>query len=236
MNTFQGVLIERIRRTATVESFRFKLAENLSFEPGQFLKLVFDQNDLNNKKLNKYLSFSASPEKDYIEVTKRLSESDFSNALKALNPGHRVMIQGPMGNCVFKDNYPKIGFLVGGIGITPVISIIEYIIERKISTDIVLVYSNRNYGEIAFRQELDSWQKKLASFNIVYTLTDCLPEENVCIHGQIDKELIQARVKDLTDRRLFIYGPPVMVEAMKKICIECGCVQELIKAENFVGY
>ena len=231
-----GVLIERIKRTATVESFRFKLDEKLDFEPGQFLKVIFDKDVINNKTLNKYLSFSCSPLKDYIEFTKRLSASDFSNKLKALKPDDRVMFQGPMGYCVFKDNYAKIGFLVGGIGITPVVSIIEYIVERKINTDIILMYSNRYYGEIAFRQELDNWQKEHNALNIIYTLTDCLSEDHICIHGQINKELIQEHVKDITVRRQFIYGPPVMVEAMKQMCDDSGCVKELVLAENFVGY
>jgi glycine betaine catabolism B len=236
MKLLQAVFTARIKRTSTVESFRFQLEEKLDFEPGQFLKIIFDQNDLNNKKLNKYLSFSASPEKDYVEVTKRLSESDFSNLLKSLNPGDKIMIQGPMGNCVFKDDYAKIGFLVGGIGITPVISIFEYIVSRKLNTDIILMYSNRQESEIAFRPELDNWKKALSSLNIVYTLTDCLPEDQVCIHGQIDGKLIQERIKDIKLRRLFIYGPPAMVAAMKKICIDCGSSQDLILAENFIGY
>ncbi len=236
MKSFFGVLIERIARTSTVESFRFKLEEEIDFEPGQFLKVIFDQKDINSKNLNKYLSFSSSPLNDYIEVTKRLRDSDFSSALKSLKPGDKVMFQGPMGNCVFKDSYEKIGFLVGGIGITPIISIIEYIVQKKINTDIVLMYSNRHHGEIAFRVELDKWQKEHTSLNIVYTLTDCLPEDHICIHGQIDKNLMQKNVTDMEQRRFFIFGPPPMVEAMKKMCDDAGCIKELILAENFVGY
>ncbi|MBU1043987.1 MAG: FAD-dependent oxidoreductase [Candidatus Omnitrophica bacterium] len=236
MKSFYAVLSERIVRTSTIESFRFKLEAKIDFEPGQFLKLIFDQADINNKTLNKYLSFSSSPLNDYIEVTKRLSESDFSSSLKALKPGDKLMFQGPMGNCVFKQSYEKIGFLIGGIGITPVISIIEYIAQKKLNTDIVLMYSNRHHGEIAFRQELDNWQKEHKGLNIVYTLTDCLPEDHICIHGQIDQGLLQKHITDMQQRRLFIFGPPVMVEAMKKMCDDSGCVKDLILAENFVGY
>lgn len=236
MKSFYGVLSEKIARTSTVVSFRFIIEEKIDFEPGQFLKVMFDQQMINNKNLNKYLSISSSPLKNYIEVTKRLSESDFSKGLNALKPGDRVMFQGPMGNCVFKDEYAKIGFLVGGIGITPVISIIEYIVEKRINTEIILMYSNRHHAEIAFRQELDNWKKNNGSLNIIYTLTDCLPEDNICIHGQIDKTLMLQNVKDIKSRRMFIYGPPVMVEAMKKVCNEVGCVKELTLSENFVGY
>ncbi|MBU1086155.1 MAG: FAD-dependent oxidoreductase [Candidatus Omnitrophica bacterium] len=236
MKSFYGVLSEKIARTSTVESFRFKLEEKINFEPGQFLKLIFDQKVIDSKTLNKYLSFSSSPLNDYIEVTKRLSDSDFSIALRALKPGDKLMFQGPMGNCVFKDSYEKIGFLIGGIGITPVISIIEYIAQKKLNTDIVLMYSNRHHGEIAFRQELDNWQKEHKGLNIVYILTDCLPKDNICIHGQIDKVLLQKHLTDIQQRKLFIFGPPVMVEAMKKMCDDLGCAKDLILAENFVGY
>ena len=236
MKSFHGVLSERIMRTSTVESFCFKTEEKINFEPGQFLKVIFDQEVLSNKNLNKYLSFSCSPLNDYIEVTKRLSDSDFSSALKALKPGDEVMFQGPMGNCVFKDSYEKIGFLVGGIGITPIISIIEYIAQKKLETDIVLMYSNRHHGEIAFRQELDSWLKEQGAFNIVYTLTDCMPEDNICIHGQIDKILLEKSITDVQQRKLFIFGPPRMVDAMKKMCDDIGCIKDLVLAENFVGY
>ena len=236
MKSFFGILLKRVIRTSTVESFRFKLEEKINFEPGQFLKLIFDQEVLSNKNLNKYLSFSCSPLNDYIEVTKRLGNSDFSMALKALKPGDKVMFQAPMGNCVFKDSYKKIGFLAGGIGITPVISIIEYIIQNNLSTDIVLMYSNRNYKEIAFRQELDKWQKAHRGFNIVHILSDDMHGDQTFIHGRIDKPLFKKNMTDMNQRKVFIFGPPAMVEAMKKMCDDAGCAKELILSENFVGY
>ena len=86
--------------------------------------------------MNKYLSFSSSPTNDYIEVTKRLSDSVFSQKLKALKPSDEVLLKGPSGNCVLKEEYKKIGFLIGGIGITPVISMIEYIVDKKLVINI----------------------------------------------------------------------------------------------------
>ena len=236
MNTFAVELIEKIRRTSSIESFRFKANERIDFLPGQFVRVIFDDEDLQNKQLNKYLSFSSSPANNYIEVTKRLSESAFSSKLRGLQKGESVLIQGPMGNCIYMEEYKKIGFLIGGIGITPVISILEYIFEKKLDTDIILIYSSRNNAEIAFRSELNAWSNANSNLQILYIVTDCLPDDSTCIHGQINREIIGQRVQDLSERKFFVYGPPVMVQAMRDLCLESGCDKNEIIAENFVGY
>jgi ferredoxin-NADP reductase len=40
----------------------------------------------------------------------------------------------------------------------------------------------------------------------------------------------------LSQRTVFIFGPPKMVEAMHNLAIELGCSNEKIKVENFIGY
>ncbi|MCX5657211.1 MAG: FAD-binding oxidoreductase [Candidatus Omnitrophica bacterium] len=125
MDTRKIKLYQRIKRTPTVESFRFIPEEKIDFAPGQFLRLILDKENIVNPELNKYLSFSSSPTKNYIEVTKRISDSQFSQKLKGLQLDDLVLIQGPMGKSVFQEGYRDIGFLIGGIGITPVISIID---------------------------------------------------------------------------------------------------------------
>jgi len=229
-------LIEKITRTPSVLSFRSIPQEKIDFIPGQFLQVIFDKDNPNNKDLNKYLSFSASPSKNYLEFTKRMSESDFSKSLNNLKPGDEVLIKAPFGNCVFKNAYEKIGFLIGGIGITPVISIIEFIVERKLNTDTVLFYSNRTEEEIAFKKELDGWQNENSNINVVHTVTECQPKQKNCIFGRISKDLLLAKDKYIKERIIFIFGPPKMVDAMKSLCLEIGVKEENLKTESFIGY
>ena len=108
--------LESVNRTPTVESFRFVPEEKIDFIPGQFLQVMFDVDNAGNKELNKYLSFSCAPGKDYIEVTKRISESNFSKKLTGLNINDSVLIKAPMGNCVFKEEYKRITAIARYIG------------------------------------------------------------------------------------------------------------------------
>lgn len=229
-------LSARISRSPTVESFRFTADEKINFIPGQFLQVIFDKGNRQNKDLNKYLSFSSSPERNYIEFTKRLSQSDFSQRLRMLKVGDEVLLKAPLGNCVFEENQRKISFLIGGIGITPVISIIEYIIDNNLDTDIFLVYSNRTEEEIAFKPELDHWQSINKNLKIIYTVSECEPKDKTCIFGVINQELLTKRVCDLNERIVFIFGPPKMVEALVNLTGQVGCDRAKIKTENFIGY
>lgn len=236
MAEIKAKLVEKIERTPTVSSFRFFASDKINFIPGQFLQVIFDEDNRSNSDLNKYLSFSCPPDKGYIEVTKRLSESAFSQKLKNLKVGDEVLLKVPLGSCVFKEEYGKIAFLIGGIGITPVISIIGYIADKQLANDVILLYSNRNSQEIAFKAELDAWQAKNSNIKIVYVISEGQPQDKNCIFGCIDKDLVIARVNDYAERVFFIFGPPKMVEAMQDLCLEIGCSKENIKTEKFIGY
>ncbi len=236
MKELRARLTERIKRTDTIESFRFASAAKVDFIAGQFMQVVLDEKERGNKELNKYLSFSSSPLRPYIEFTKRLSGSVFSEKLRSLKTGDEILLKAPLGSCVFKEEYLKIAFLIGGIGITPVISIAEYITEKKIATDAVVFYSNRNEDEIAFKPQLDRWRGQNEKLKVFYTVTDCQPKDASCIYGRINKELLQEKLSDLQERIVFIFGPPKMVEAMSNLCAELGCSKDNIKTESFIGY
>ncbi|MBU1998779.1 MAG: hypothetical protein KKE64_04705, partial [Candidatus Omnitrophica bacterium] len=148
----------------------------------------------------------------------------------------RVLVKAPMGSCVFKDEGKKIAFLIGGIGITPVISIIEYITMNKIKSDVLLLYSNRFEEEIAFKKELDYWQAANPDIKICYLVSDGEPKDKACLHGRIDQGLLKNKASDLAQRTVFIFGPPKMVEAMQGLTQEAGCAKENIRIEKFIGY
>lgn len=236
MNTYKAKLIQMIKRTPTIESFRFLPSEKINFLPGQFLKIIFDETNPKNQLMNKYLSFSSSPVNDYFEVTKRLNGSVFSESLKNLKIGGQILIEAPLGSCFLEAEDKKIVFLTGGIGITPVISILEDVNYKKLDNNIMLFYSNNTEEEIAFKKELDYWKSRNVNLNIFYTITECVPKDENCIFGRIDKELLLDKVKDVNERTFFIFGPPKMVSAMSNLCVELGCDKKSIKTESFVGY
>jgi len=131
MNEFKCRFDCMVERTHNVKSFRFIPVESgFDYLIGQFVTVVFDENDRSNKNLNKMLSLSCCPNKEYIEVTKKISESDFSKRLMSLNQGDEVLFKGPMGKLTISGLGEKNCFLVGGIGITPVFPMIESIVKE----------------------------------------------------------------------------------------------------------
>ena len=170
------------------------------------------------------------------EKVRYFSEDFRKKRVRELEVNQAVSLNAPLGACVFKQEYQKIAFLIGGIGITPVISILEHIAEKKLNTEAYLVYSNRSEEEIAFKPELDRWCALSHNFKVSYIVTDCQPKEKTCIFGRIDVGLIKSLVCDLGERIVFIFGPPKMVEAMQGISLEAGAKKENLRIENFIGY
>ena len=237
MELIRAKFVKSVYRTETTKSFVFKPEKYVNFIPGQFLQVIFDEENLKNRDLNKYLSFSTAPRENSFEITKKISNSDFSKHLLNLNQGDPVLIKAPMGNCVFDINEKKIAFIVGGIGITPVISILEHIFINNIKKiDIAMLYSNRSIDDIAFKTELDNWNKQNDNFKLTYSVDKEPASDCNMLLGFIDDDKIIQCIPDYKDRTVFIYGPPVMVNSIKQCCLEIGCEQSNIKAENFTGY
>ena len=236
MTPVQAKFVQRVRRTETIESFRFHFEHRPDFLPGQFLKIIFDAENLNNRDLNKFLSFSSAPQTPYIEVTKRLSQSAFSNKLRQLNENTTVSFLAPYGQCVFKEEYQKIGFLIGGIGITPVMAILEYIFFKKLPVDVCLLYSNRREPEIAFKEDIRRLAQGQARWQVCLTVDESPPQSPDIRFGRIDQNLVEEMMPDINERVVFSFGPPGMVKAMRDLCLTMGCRPEHLNTEIFAGY
>ncbi len=224
---------EIIRRNYNVKSFRLEAPAELDFKAGQFLTLTLQ----GDQKLKKYLSISSSPtEKCHLEVTKKLTQSDFSRALDNLRAGDRVVIQYPMGKFILDESSPKIAFLSGGIGITPIRSICKYAVDKNLGIDMVLVYSNRSVRDIVFKDDFDAMQKSYPLLRVAHVLCETEPGFK-CTVGLINGNLIKNEIPDYLQRKFYLCGPVQMVEAMRKILSgELGVSGEKIVMENFQGY
>ncbi len=237
MIEFETKVTEIISRTSDVRSFRFQLKDEVSFRPGQYFLLTIK---VGEKEQTKPFSFSNSPtEQGYVEFTKRLTGSDFSRALAEIKVGDWARLKLPGGVFTFGGEYPKIAFLSGGIGITPVRSICKYIADKKLGTDVVLLYGNNNQRNIVFRNDFDELQANADNIRVVYSLLACDParEKWSGRTGCIDGRMIREEIPDYLERIFYICGPPLMVKSMLDILKnELKLADEKIKLEKFAGY
>jgi ferredoxin-NADP reductase len=234
-NKLEVKIKEIIQRTYNVKSFRLEVGDNIDFIAGQFLHVTLKIGE--SYMADRYLSISSSPtEKGYIEFTKKITQSDFSRALDNLKSGDSVTVEYPFGNFTLKDEHAKITFLSGGIGITPIRSMCKYVVDKKLDTDIILVYANRSIKDIVFKEDFDAMQKQHPKLKVAHVLCEPAPGFK-CVVGLINAQVIKNEVPDYPQRKFYICGPPAMVEAMKKILTdELSLPGENISTENFAGY
>lgn len=237
MVQFETEVLAIIQRTHNVKSFRFKIRDNVDFKPGQFFLVMIK---IDGVEKTKHFSFSNSPtEKDYLEFTKRITESDYSKALDNLKIGDWARLKMPLGSFTFTGEYEKIAFLSGGIGITPIRSICKFVTDRGLTTDIVLLYGNNREEDIIFRQDFDQMASTNKNMHIVYTLTspDIDRKDWLGRSGYIDDEMIKEEISDYKERVFYLCGQPKMVESLINILKDkLGLGADKIKTENFVGY
>jgi len=232
-NRQEARIREIIPRTYNVKSFRLEASTRNDFKAGQFLSVALGE----SLELKRYLSISSSPtEQGYIEFTKKITESQFSRTLDSSKPGDKVNIEYPFGDFFLRDTDKKIAFLSGGIGITPIRSICKYVADKKLDIDVILLYANRTSKDIAFKDDFELFQKESPRLRVVHVLCEA---DSTCAAkiGLINSGMIKDEIPDYLLRKLYLCGPPQMVEAMQKLLIsDLAVAKEAIITENFKGY
>ncbi len=226
---YRTEFLERIERTPTAISYRFKMPEGFNFIAGQNMLV-----DLGNK-LAHPLSLSNCPEEaEFIEFTKRMTGSLYCGRLESLEKGETISVKGPAGKFCFADSSETLVMIAGGIGITPIRSILTTLEKKKenIGT-VILIYGNLNREDIAFRDELENI--KLPDYHLAHVLSDTTGMENA-YQGFINADIISKEVPKSSNAHYMVSGPPVMVEAIKKALATIDVAEDRIRTDIFLGY
>jgi ferredoxin-NADP reductase len=233
---FETELSQVIPRTPSVKSFRFPIrAKGVRYQPGQFFFVTIK---INGQEASHHFSFSSSPtEKGYIEFTKRITSHEFSRALDSIQPGAWARLQGAMGTFTLPRKQRRLAFISGGIGITPLRSMLRYIADRKLAHDVVLLYGNASFEEIAFRKELDALTAAHPNLRVEHVLSGPeLPRNWKGKSGFINRELVVELIADYSQRLFYVSGPPRMVLSLKEQLVSLGLAEKQIKQDSFTGY
>ena len=230
---FETKIREIIPRTADVTSYRFTRPPELAYKPGQYFFITIKQGD---KELTHHFSFSSSPtEKQYFEFTKKLTDHEYSVALKAAKVGDWARIDAPYGQFTFEGEYPKIALLAGGIGITPFMSIFKNATDKSLNSKITLFYGCRTPNDLAFKQELENMQEENKNLKVIFIVNEATSEWKGAV-GVITADMIKKELPDFIENIFYVCGPPPMVASIEKLIVSIGLQKTQLKLEYFTGY
>ena len=207
-----------------------------TFRAGQYVEVGLENAPYKDeKKDHRDFSIASSPQdKGTIMVATRMDSpqrpiSALKRSMREAPIGTKFKVEGPYGMFTLHENTAKKAvFLAGGIGITPVRSIIKDATERKLPHKITLIYSNRNPESTAFLEDLKKWAGENPNFRLFAKMTDK--------EGHVDAAYIKNAVGELGNTIYYVVGPPAMVAAMTKALEECGISRDDVRFEEFTGY
>lgn len=226
--TFNPKLIKREKISKDTHSFYFERPSTFEFIPGQYIKMVLNIDNPDDRGVSRFLTIASSPtEREHLMITTRLIQSSFKKKLESLPIGSEVQMRGPHGMFTLdeQDTRGKV-YLAGGIGITPVRSMLVYMRDKNLNNPFTLIASFSNREEIIFFDELNSISSEFRK--VIYVATSEV--------GRIDEEKIKKNVLYFRNSLFYISGPLVFVEAMEKLVRGLGVSEEDIKSEDFPGY
>lgn len=217
--------------TATSVYITGKHLDKFKMRGGQFVLVRFLSPELFLQEHP--FSLSMVPTGEHLRLTIR-QLGDFTNAVPHIKPGTPVLISGPHGAFTHEKQLTnKVLYIAGGVGITPIRSLIAERAGWTNTEDAVFLYGNRTLDDTIFPKELADLAKKLhmPMHNVLSEEKNYAGEK-----GYIDKEKIARLVPDVATRDVYLCGPPPMMDGIRAALAELGVPKAQVHYERFSLY
>ncbi|WP_306349595.1 NO-inducible flavohemoprotein [Flavobacterium sp. '19STA2R22 D10 B1'] len=215
--------------------------EIASFFAGQFISVQVFVPELNLLQPRQYsLSNAFHPEYYRISVKKEVGNPSspsgmVSNALHAKSEGDIITISAPAG--VFhlpEDHKTPLVLISGGVGFTPMMSMLETNKEQIQNNKLVWIHGCRNQSVHAFKNEINSLNEEaqwLDTYIFYEDVNSVNPEDGV-ISGRVNLELCKEAIL-LDDAHYYICGPAPFIKAQYTSLVDLNVNTKNIFYEEF---
>ncbi len=228
-------LVEMKEIAKNTFEFAFQKPARVNFVSGQYLEWMLPHQNPDDRGIRRYFTIASAPQDSLLRVAVRFADtvSTYKQTLKSLTVGQNIIASQLAGDFVLpKDNSKKLGFIAGGIGITPFLSHVGQIRDNNLKHDVVLYYGNNTVEEIAYKQYLDEMQSTINLKVVNVIVKEQVPEYE---SGYLATDMIKKHSPDFIEREWYLSGPPGMVNAYFKLLREMGVPKKNIKRDFFPG-
>jgi ferredoxin-NADP reductase len=199
--------------------------DRLRAEPGQFFRWRFLTRELWWQ--SHPYSLSAMPQPDLMRITVK-ARGDHSGSLPSLQPGTRIIAEGPYGAFTPALTGRRVLLIAGGVGITPIRAMFAALPKRMQADGITLLYRASHPRDVVFSRELDAIA---ADRNA--TLHYLIGSRDRLGYDPLDADRLQRTVPGLHRYEAYVCGPAGMTEAAVNSLVTAGVPRRRIHRESF---
>jgi len=206
------------------------------FMPGQFAWLTVGQSPLSDAEHPFSISSSAADPRLLTFTIKALG--DFTSTIKDLVSGQRVYIDGPFGAFSI-DRHPqseRFAFIAGGIGITPMLSMLNTIMENQPQREVTFIHATVSSQTYAFKDHVSQLEKEHTNLKSVICYSSPTEDDRTSGHfdkeGFVDVSVLQANLPS-KEADFYFCGPIPFMQVINKALKKLEIPNEQIHFEVF---
>jgi predicted ferric reductase len=202
------------------------------FQPGQFGWLTLWGSPFQITGHPFSFSSSAAAADGRVEMTIR-KLGDFTSGIASAAPGQRVFLDGPYGAFTASgESADMLVLIAGGIGVTPMMSIVRTFADKGDKRPVLLLYGSRTYEEITFREELQQLAGRV-QLKVVHVLRN--PHEGwTGERGYVDVGIFRRHLPPpFAAHEYFICGQDVMMDGIERALGELDVPMSRYHSERY---
>jgi ferredoxin-NADP reductase/Na+-translocating ferredoxin:NAD+ oxidoreductase RnfD subunit len=227
---------ERRRLSPSSEEYVFAAGQPLAFTAGQYMEITIPHTHKDSRGIRRIFSIVSAPGDSTVRFGIKMHEqpSSFKKALRDILPGMTIDATGIGGDFVLpKDASVPLLFVAGGIGITPFISHLLNMRDVNQAKDVILIYIVSSVEELTYVDIIEASGIRVV---VVTNTSDTTQKRNWTMIDarRITVSHIATYVPDLSDRHVYVSGPPQMVSNIKALLK--GMQAKHITCDYFTGY
>jgi predicted ferric reductase len=206
----------------------------MAFKPGQFAWITIKDSPFSLQQHP--FSFASSARSETISFTAKAS-GDFTSSFKDIPEGAKAFLEGPFGSFTPEPD-SHLFMVMGGIGITPGMSMLRTLRDDKDPRKAILLYASKTWEDVTFREELTDLTKEI-DLRVIYVIEDVpdeeeLPEDIDGEGGRIDEEMLAKYLPENPERYMyFICGPGPLMDVAEVGLNNLGIDWRRIYSERF---
>jgi len=205
------------------------------YQPGQFLTLELP---VPGGSIWRTYTISSSPSRPLtIAITVKAAAGSIGTRwmLDHLRVGVRIRARGPAGIFTIPmRGSAKYLFISAGTGITPSLSMTNYLYDRGLGQDIVLISCARRPAEIICRRRLELMASRVPSIKLHFIVEQEDPYDIwTGYRGRLNQLMIGLIASDYLEREVYCCGPEPFMQAVRDMLIALGFDMEHYHQESF---